>query len=276
MNKILVPIDFSVPSSWGYTYAYDLAKSVGAELLVVHIYSPSSDLSNATTPLKKLQEDAPKRRQEIEDHLKAATQQPHPSANVKITYIVDYGSKNDIAYYAKTHHADLIVMGTHGAGNAVAQAWGSNTAAVIKNAHCPVLAIPQGAKFNSEMDIAYATDFDSKDIESISQLAVVAAATGSTLYCVHINLVSGAPDSEAAEKFVKKIKDNFNGLPVKYCSWSANNVEDGLENFCRVYGIEVLAMLTHDKTTWEKMFGEKSHTRAMAMRNLLPLLAFHK
>lgn len=275
MNKILVPVDFSVPSSWGYSYAYDLAKSIGAEIIVVHIYSPSSDPANSLSTLKKMQEEAPKRRQEMEDHLKAATQQLNPSDKVKVSYVVDYGT-NDIAYYAKVHHVDLIIMGTHGAGNALAQAWGTNTSSVIKNAHCPVLAVPQGAIFKLNSDIAYATDFDSKDIESIGQLAVVTTMTKSTLHCVHINLVSGGIDTDAAEKFAKKLKDNFAGLPVKFHSWSANNVEDGLENFCRVFEIEILAMLTHDKSTWEKMFGEKSHTRAMAMRSLLPLLAFHK
>jgi nucleotide-binding universal stress UspA family protein len=275
MNKILVPVDFSVPSSWGYSYAYDLAKFIGAELIVVHIYSPATDSVNTLSTLKKMQEDAPKRRQEMEDHLRAATQQPNPSDKVKVTYVVDYGT-NDIAYYAKMHHVDMIIMGTHGAGNALAQVWGRNTSAVINKAHCPVLVIPQGAVFKVNTDIAYATDFDSKDIESISQLAAVATITKSTLHCVHINLVSGGIDVDAAEKFAKKLKDNFEGLPVKFHSWSANSVEDGLENFCRVHGIEVLAMLTHDKSTWEKMFGEKSHTRAMAMRSLLPLLAFHK
>jgi nucleotide-binding universal stress UspA family protein len=276
MNKILVPVDFSVPSSWGYSYAYDLAKSIDAEVIVVHVYSPTTDPSNSLSSLKKMQEDAPKKRQEIEKHLKAATQVLNPSDKVKVTYIVDYGTKNDIAHYAKIHHVDLIIMGTHGAGNGVAQVWGSNTSNVIKNAHCPVLAVPKGAVFQPNLDIAYATDFDSKDIESISQLAVVTTITKSTLHCVHVNLTNGSIDADAAEKFAKKLRDNFDGLPVKFHTWSANNVEDGLEIFCRIFSIEVLAMLTHDKSTWEKMFGEKSHTRTMAMRNLLPLLAFHK
>lgn len=276
MEKILVPFDFSVSSSWGFSYAYDLAASIGAELLVVNMYSPATE---STYSLEKLQANAPRRKQEILEHLKAATQRPFAekdSADVKIMYDIDYGQKDDIANYAKRQQVDLIVMGTHGAGKAVNKLWGSNTSMVIKEAHCPVLAIPVGVRFKAAQNIAYATDFSSKDIESIAQLAVVAAATNSTVHCVHVNLFSEAPQISEGAKFEEQLKDNFGDLPVVFNVWSAHTVEDGLEIFCRVNNIDVLAMLTHDRSTWNKLFGEKSVTKAMALRTKLPLLAFHE
>jgi len=41
MKKILVPVDFSGASDWGFNYAYRLAQQFGAELHVAHIYRRS-------------------------------------------------------------------------------------------------------------------------------------------------------------------------------------------------------------------------------------------
>ncbi|BDS11706.1 universal stress protein [Aureispira anguillae] len=276
MEKILVPFDFSVSSSWGFYYAYELAASIGAQVLVVNMYSPATE---ATYSLEKLQANAPKRKQEILAHLKAATQRPISSANdtsVTVTYDIDYGLKDDIANYAKRQKVDLIVMGTHGGDKTTSKLWGSNTSLVIKEAHCPVLAIPVGSTFKAAQNIAYATNFDSKDIDSIAQLAVVAAATNSTVHCIHVNLFSETPQLAEGAKFEEQLKANFGDLPVVFNVWSAHTVEDGLEIFCRVNNIDILAMLTHDRSAWDKLFGEKSVTRAMALRTKLPLLAFHE
>lgn len=274
MEKILVPFDFSTSSSWGYYYAYEFAASIGAELLVVNMYSPSVE---ATYSLEKLQANAPARKQEILAHLKAATQQPNGSqSTVNVMYDIDYGLKDDIANYARRQKVDLIVMGTSGASN-IGNKWlGSNTSTVVKDAHCPVLAIPVGTTFDSPKNIGYATNFDEKDIDSIAQLAIVVAATNSTLHCVHIDLFSDTPAVNKGERFKEQLRDKFGNLPVVFNVWSAHTVEDGLEVFCRINKIDILAMLTHERSTWSQLFGEKSVTQAMTLRTKLPLLAFHE
>lgn len=272
MKKILVPFNFSVSSSWGFCYAYELAASIGAEIIVVNMYTAAME---ATYSLEKLQANAHKRKLEILEHLKAATQYPTASQSVKVSYDIDYGLKDDITLYAKRQDVDLIVMGTDGNDKVLNKLWGSNTSAVINNAHCPVLAIPNGTSFKSVKTIAYATNFDEKDIESITQLGRVAEATNATLFCVHVNLFSEAPKTEEAAVFETKLQANLPDLPIVFHAWSAHNVEDGLEIFCRVNQIDMLAMLTHNRSTWDKLFGEHSVTKSMAMRNKLPLLAFH-
>lgn len=275
MEKILVPFDFSISSTWGYYYAYELAASIGAELLVVNMYSPSVE---STYSLEKLQANAPARKQEILTHLKAATQQPNGTSKsaVEVVYDIDYALKDDIANYAKRQKVDLIVMGTSGATAVASKWWGSNTSAVIKDAHCPVLAIPVGTTFEMPKNIAYATNFDVKDIDSIAQLAIVLAATQSTLHCVHIDLFSETPQANKGADFKEQLEAKFGNLPVVFNVWSAHSVEDGLEIFCRINNIDVLAMLTHERSTWSQLFGEKSVTKAMTLRTKLPLLAFHE
>jgi len=273
----MVPVDFSSASSWGFYYAYNLAKAIDAELVVMHLYWPP--YVESTYPMDMMQTIINEKEHEVLRHLQAATRPPlvdESEKPVKISYIVEPGSDNSIASIAEFQEVDLILMGTHGAGNAVDKVWGSNTSNVIKNAHCPVLAIPEGASFNGIKNIAYATDFDKKDTELLFQLTLIAVAIKANLHCVHINKSDNPYQGVDGADFKESFDKNFEDLPVSYSVWSATTIEEGLETFCRVNDIDVLAMLTHDKTFWDKLFGNKSMTKSMTMRTKLPLLAFHK
>lgn len=276
MDKILVPVDFSSASSWGFYYAYNMAKKIGADLIVLHLYWPP--YVESTYPMDMIQTIVNEKEQEVLKHLKAATRPPLDTAEnelVNITYLIQPGSENSITSIAKEKDIDLIVMGTHGSGKSLDKIWGSNTANVIQNGPCPILAIPEGARFDGLTNLAYATNFDEKDTELLYELTLIATAIKAKLHCVHINKADYPYPVTAEEKFKESFEKNFADLPVTYSVCSANNIEEGLEIFCQINNIDILAMLTHDKTTWEKVFGGKSVTKSMTMRSNIPLLAFH-
>lgn len=275
MKKILVPFDFSTVASNGFYYAHDLAKAIGAELVVMHMYLPHSDTSVIEDYQSVDVAEAKTRREQILMHLKAATQLPigHQDTAVNVTYLVDYGEKNEIAQYAKLHKADLIVMGTGGAGS-FSKSLGSNATTVLEEADCPVLVVPKDAKFQRNMAIAYATDLTTSDVDSLTSLAEVAELTGSKIHCVHVNKFSDAPNRLAEDTFNGLLKDKITNVNVSFSTWSAMKVEDGLEVFCRVNNINLLSVLKHKQTTWEKVFGEKSMTKVLALKKNMPLLAF--
>jgi nucleotide-binding universal stress UspA family protein len=274
MDKIMVPVDFSATSSWSFYYAYNLAKAAETELIVVHLYkavntdSHSSDMTETVFNEKEY---------EVLRHLKAATRVPIKDlAEVNVSYIIKpQSSKNTLVSIAAEEQIDLILMGMHGADNTVEKFWGSNTSHVIKNAHCPVLAIPKGAKFSGLKNIAYATDFDKGDTKLLFQLALIAVAINATVHCVHINKADRPYQRKDGDEFKKAFNENFSNLPVTYSIWSANSIEEGLETFCRINEIDILAMLTHKKGLFSKIFGSKSVTQSMSTRTNLPLLSFH-
>lgn len=276
MDKIVVPVDFSSASSWGFYYAYNIAKEIGAELIVVHLYWPP--YVESTYPVDMIQSIISEKEEEVLKHLKAATQAPlEEEQSVNIRYVIQSGSENSITDLAEDNKADLIVMGTHGSGNALDKVWGTNTANVIKKATCPVLAIPIGATYEGIESIAYATDFDDKDTELLLQLTFIATAIKAKVHCVHINQADGPYNDKKESAFRTSFEKNFADLPVTYSVWSANEVEDGLETFCRINKVSILAMLTHNKKSlWDKVFGGSSTTKKMTMQTKLPLLAFHK
>jgi nucleotide-binding universal stress UspA family protein len=275
MDRIIVPVDFSSASSWGFYYAYNIAKEIGAELVVIHLYWPP--YVETTYPVDMIQSIINEKEREVLKHLKAATQAPLGEQDkVTVRYIVQPGSENTIVEIAEENEADLIVMGTHGSGKALDKVWGTNTANVIQSASCPVLAIPVGATYEGIRSIAYATDFDAKDTELLLQLTLIATAMKAKVHCIHINQADAPYEDKKEAAFRASFEKNFANLPVTYSSWSANEIEDGLETFCRVNKVSILAMLTHKKNLWGKVFGAASVTKKMTMQTKLPLLAFHK
>lgn len=276
MQKIIVPVDFSIASSWGYYYAYEMAKYIHAELIIMHLYWPP--YVESTYPIEQIEAIYQAKEKEVLQHLKAATRPPlqDDSNQVMLSYVTKPGSENTIAALAKELEADMIIMGTHGSGKALDKVWGTNTGKVIQEASCPVLAIPEGTKFEPIEHIAYATDFDKKDTELLFQLTVVATAIQAKVHCVHINVVEEAYHDPDEESFRTRFEKDFEGLPVSFSNFSAETVEEGLQIFCRVNKIDVLAMLTHKKNLWDKLFGGGSTTKSMSRATRLPLLAFHK
>ena len=276
MKKIIVPVDFSVASSWGYYYAYDMAKSLNTELIVLYLYWPP--YVESTYPKEQIDAIYKAKEEDVLKHLKAATQPPlsDKASPVPRSYIVRPGSEHTIVSVAKELDAELIVMGTHGADKAVDKVWGTNTGKVIQNAHCPVLAIPEGATFKSIKRIAYATDFSEKNNERLFQLTVVATAINATVHCVHINKTNAPYDKMGEQTFAERFEGDFKGLPVTFSVFSAESVSEGLQIFCRINNIDMLAMLTHQRNLWDKLFGGQSVTNSMTGSDNLPLLAFHE
>ena len=274
MNTIFVPIDFSAASDWGFYYAYNLAQQLGCKLVVGHLYRPPY-IEN-TMPTDVIRGILLQRENEVMEHLRANAHPPiAQKETVNIEYVLSSGADADIVELANQHKADLIVMGTHGADGSWDKVWGTNTSKVIQTSKCPVLAVPGGAEYNGIKHIAYATDYDGADINNLVQLSLLATALQAQLHCIHIQNVNEEMDKERQQLFQQLFQEKFPDGSVTFSIRSSTSVEDGLETFLRINHIDVLAMLTHKRGFWEKLLGNRSVTRQMALRSKAPLLAFH-
>jgi nucleotide-binding universal stress UspA family protein len=150
IKKILAPTDLSSFSAIGVRYACNLARALGAEVLLAHAVSTSEFTSHASglkiadsgaeseTPIGNLVEH-PKEllRQFCARHLADV------SSDLNLEQIVDMGDAHTlIVNWAKDKSADIIVMSTHGRSGLQRMFLGSVTEKVLRSASCPVLAIP--------------------------------------------------------------------------------------------------------------------------------------
>jgi nucleotide-binding universal stress UspA family protein len=138
LERILVPIDFSDCSLDALEYAAVMAKQAKAAVMLLHVLEPVSygldfDLGHFRSR-EDVRESWTKRLEEL-----AAT---HRHPNMPIEYRLRGGLPADsILDAARTLPCDLIVMGTHGRRGISHTISGSVAEAVLRKAHCPVVAV---------------------------------------------------------------------------------------------------------------------------------------
>jgi nucleotide-binding universal stress UspA family protein len=150
IKKILAPTDLSAFSATGVRYAFNLARALGAEVILAHAVSTREFMSHATSLkitssgaeadnlLGKLVEHHKQPLQEFMEEQLASI-----GADLSIQPIVEMGDPHTlIVNWARDKAADLIVMSTHGRSGLTRMLLGSVTEKVLRSASCPVLAIP--------------------------------------------------------------------------------------------------------------------------------------
>jgi nucleotide-binding universal stress UspA family protein len=143
-RRILVPTDFSSPSERAWTLARRLARAVGAEVVLLHVFvPPPPPYLDIPAPSPEFVEIYASSRQWVDEQLtKWAAIASNEGFAVK-TLLRDGVAHKEIVAAASDEGADLIAMGTHGYGGVERLLLGSVAEKVIRLAHCPVLAIRQ-------------------------------------------------------------------------------------------------------------------------------------
>ena len=138
LQRILLPVDFSERSAGAARYAKSLADHFQSELTLLHVLTPPQYEFGALDIGGSMIADLYRNRaeqvaQELDDFLAEVLTGPCVQRTV-----VEGDPSPRIVEYAHEHHADLIVMPTHGYGPFRRFILGSNTAKVLHDADCPV------------------------------------------------------------------------------------------------------------------------------------------
>lgn len=140
IRRILVPVDFSHHSELALDYAVDLARGLGASIVLVHAYDvptygPSDPSAEATTELAgRLSSTA----QRLLDSWVTARR----ASGVQVEGVLRRGvAWEEIAGVAQRVGADLIVLGTRGRRGLARAILGSVAESVIRSSDVPVLTI---------------------------------------------------------------------------------------------------------------------------------------
>jgi universal stress protein A len=139
IRRILAPTDFSEPSKQAIAYAFELAQTSEAKLVLLHVVEPvdypmRSYPHLVTTMMDYLERQA---------HLDLAQMLPE-AQDVKVEVIrrvVRGLPYRTIVEVAEAEKVDLIVMATHGRTGLSHLVMGSVAERVVRTAPCPVLTI---------------------------------------------------------------------------------------------------------------------------------------
>jgi nucleotide-binding universal stress UspA family protein len=141
IHKILHPTDFSSGADPAAELAIEMARKYGAELLLLHAHSPPIYIgafgdAYAAPPdvIDKLQSDVERALHKLHERAEGA--------GIRTESITVDGIASDVILaVARSHHIDLIVMGTHGRTGLKHFLLGSVAERVVRTADCPVMTV---------------------------------------------------------------------------------------------------------------------------------------
>ena len=142
IEKILVPIDFSLTSENALKAAIQIAAQHQAKLYLLHIIEPGilmfaqdgSLIFDITS--ESIDKEHEIRLEKLYDRFKG-------KGYWEVESVVKHGEVTPlIVQTAEEIEADLLVMGSHGTETSLDDLLGTNAYSVVKRAKCPVLTIP--------------------------------------------------------------------------------------------------------------------------------------
>jgi universal stress protein A len=150
VKKILAPTDLSHFSAKGVRYACNLAKALGAEVIVAHVVNSAEFIADArrlgfasvkvesdNLLVRLIEQHKQLLRKFMDEHLSELR------TDLTIQQVVEMGEAHSLLVeWAKAQAVDLIVMSTHGRSGLPRMLIGSVTERVLRRSPCPVLAIP--------------------------------------------------------------------------------------------------------------------------------------
>ncbi|MHA7843520.1 MAG: universal stress protein [Winogradskyella sp.] len=275
MKKIIVPIDFSEHSEFALEAAANLAQKYGSELIVLHML----ELSNAilTANGNSINEEAVFYLKLAEQKFDAFLDRPYLEG-IKITPIVKHfkvwSEVNDVA---NEHHANLIVMGSHGASGVKEVLVGSNTEKVVRHADIPVLVIKHNPILLDFENGVFASDFTDEAITPYLNARKTFEKIGAKMHLVYVNSPDGnfRSSTEIDKRislFLKKADGDLDNLENVHVV-SDYSIEKGILNFANMIGADLIAVATHGRKGLAHFF-EGSISEDIANHSTLPVMTF--
>lgn len=257
MKKILLPTDFSDNALNAIKYAVQLFKDEKCTFYLLNTYTPTiyyleyvpinPDPSGLSAAIK---DNLLKNLNSIVEKLKTEFN----NRNHDFETIASFNTLIlEIGEITKERDIDYIVMGTKGATGAKEILFGSNTVHVLKNAKCPVLAIPSNFDYENPQEILFPSDygvsFQEKHILPIIDIALPHHGRVNIL-----NVSYGYDLTEEQEKNKKKLESYFKNIAYLFHSVINEDIPEAITMFQQKTRVNLLAMINNKHSFFENLF----------------------
>lgn len=261
-----MPVDFSTASRNASEYAAVLARTLHAELVLLHVYldpMPAMDGAANFTETTDLELEYSRRLKQEEAYL-------HDTFAIPVHGHTMTGFTGDsINHAARDMGADLVVMGMRPRKELVIL--GSALNKVLRRGAVPVLIVPETARFTTLTNIVLAVDFNNNQQESSFDLLFDLVKTfDSSLRVLHVESVN-EPLNRVEEDHKLQIGKVLSKVSFWYDRVESDDVEQGILHFVSAHPADLLVLVARRHTLYERMFGQV-HTNSLSTRVQVPLL----
>lgn len=285
MKTILVPTDLSATADNAAHYAVHLAEIMKADVKLCNAIKVPADSVFADTVVWPL-ENYDSLKESIDSDLKSACSKLTSEENAslgkhaypRISWVSKPGDVVEVVNEIVTaDRIPLVVMGLSGAGAINRFFLGSNSEDVIENADFPLLLIPPDVSFKKIKKIAFATDFNKKDLNSVYSLISFARHFDAEIMIAHIADEVDEDDEhqKIANDFLSDITCKANYSKIYYRHVKSIDIEHGLNWICE-HSFSDMIVMSHSEHNFIESFFNGSYTKKLARHVNIPLMVYPK
>jgi nucleotide-binding universal stress UspA family protein len=272
MKTIIAATDFSPAATNAAGYATDMAVSMGANLLLVHIWR--LPVSYGEMPMvitaDNIMEDAQKNMTALEQELAGKSK-----GKINIENKIRMGDfVTELEAVCENIKPYAVVIGSQGTTAAERIIFGSHAVHAMKKLHWPLITVPPGTSFSSIKKIGLACDFN-KVMETIpvDEIKSLVKDFNASLHILNTGKKeSFDPDivfqSGVLQEMLTDIKPNYHFI-------THEDADEGIMDFAEKNNIDLLIVLPKRHGLLNK-FVHKSHTKQLVLHSHVPVMALHQ
>ncbi len=279
MKNILIPTDFSENSWNAILYALSFFKKVTCTFYFLHVslyeemIGENSFYNSKDTVLEKITDSDKEKMQGL---LKKIEKLPLNAKHHFFTINEYIFFVDAIRKQVAEKHIDFIVMGTKGASGLKEKTIGSNTGDVITKVKCPVLVIPEKARYTKPKEIAFPTDYNiyysSRVLDTITEILDINDAA---LRILHI----AKKDAELTElqKKNKDFLDDYleNDIEHSFHFLSNPDIEQAVQCFVESRNIDMITMVAKNLNFFQRILFHPT-VEKISYHTDIPFLVLHE
>ena len=279
MLRILIPTDFSKNAWNALTYGLELFRKERCTIYLLHV-NPLPPYSGAGTSIKAsthmLREtmlaESEKSLKELLDKInKTLPNELHTFMTIALyDFFVD-SIKREI----KDKQIDIIIMGTKGASGLKKVSLGSNTGDVITKVKCPLLAVPENARYKIPKEIAFPTDYYiNYDVKVLNILIGVVNRYEANLRVLHI---TKRGEELTREQLQNKdfLHDYLRGVSHSFHTITGSKLETAVQCFVESRDIEMIAMVAKNLNFFQRILFRPT-VEEISYHIEIPFLVLHE
>ena len=279
MMHILMPTDFSENAWNAIKYAMALFKRTKCTFYLLHVNPIVAYTSVETTILASAEVVEKTTLKKSKEQLqKVLSQIEHLPFNTVHTFVINsiYGYFVDsIGKEIMDKNIDLVIMGTKGASGLKKLTLGSNTGDVITKVKCPLLAVPENARYSKPREIVFPTDYHiGYSLNALDTLVDMVTIHKATLRILHVF----KKDEELGSAQIKNkdfLHDYFKDLQHSFHTVTGSKLETTVQSFVKNRDIDMIAMVAKNLNFLQRILFRPT-VEEISYHTDIPFLVLHE
>ncbi len=253
MRELLLLTDFSEVGEAAAKTAFALAKSLQANLEILHAMQVPSDWEELSDNFPDLQQPAASATAKLKELSEAAARQ-----DIRAGYrLLQVASNRNFIHALTELEKDLIIMGASSKNALEKFVLGSTTERMMRRSGSPVLVVKNPDRVFRVKTVVFASGLEPDTHGSFQRLLDFAQSAGAeNLHFVEVTTPFNFLPSDEANKRIKDFLAHHPQASIQTHNYNHFNIESGIMAFARSVNADLIAIANHGRQDISSIFVE--------------------